>query len=57
MRTLRYVLLVASLGGAGFAKFGLMTENVSPEGSLGLAVMILLCVLNFSYLIRNQSNP
>ena len=57
MRTLRYVLLVASLGGAGFAKFGLMTENVSPEGTLGLAVMILLCVLNFSYLIRNQSNP
>jgi hypothetical protein len=53
---LRYILLAASLGGAGFARYGLMMESVSPEGTVGLAVMALLCVLNFSYLVRNAAN-
>jgi hypothetical protein len=56
MRWMRYVLLAASLGGAGFARYGLMIESVSPEGTVGLALMTLLCVLNFSYLLRNVAN-
>jgi len=54
MRWVRYLLLAASAGGAGWAIFILATQRVPTDGKWILSLGATLFVVNFFYLLRTQ---